>query len=160
MLFACDVIGRSTSLESPPNLPPEGPELMPAKQHESILPAGTAQEFGPKILLPLVTSETAPKAGTPATSRPAKARAVPASTRKVAPPALKLSVKQLAFLRTIGRADSGGYVARGGAEERAIDALMDLRLIKRGAKDKASGRFRYSVSRAGEKHLRSEAPPA
>lgn len=133
---------------------------MPAKQHETILPAGTAPDLGPKILLPVVTSETAPKAGTPATSRPAKARAVPASTRKVAPPVLKLSEKQLAFLRTIGRAESGGYVARGGADERAIDALMDLRLIKLGAKDKVSGRFRYCVSRAGAQHLRSEAPRA
>ena len=44
------------------------------------------------------------------------------------------------------------------AEQKTIDALINRKLIKKGAKDKASGHFRYTVSKAGEKHLSAISP--
>lgn len=41
------------------------------------------------------------------------------------------------------------------AEQKTIETLLDKKLIKKGAKDKTSGNFRYTVSKAGEKHLSS-----
>ena len=51
-----------------------------------------------------------------------------------------------------------GFLVGRKADQRTIDALMDRKLIKKGAKDRESGNFRYSVSKAGEKHLTSSPP--
>jgi hypothetical protein len=58
-----------------------------------------------------------------------------------------------------GTKEPGFLVARK-ADQRTIDALMERKLIKKGAKDRESGNFRYSVSKAGEKHLTSSPPTA
>ena len=44
------------------------------------------------------------------------------------------------------------------AELKTLEILLDKKLIKKGAKDKASGNFRYTVSKAGEKHISSVSP--
>ena len=44
-------------------------------------------------------------------------------------------------------------------ESKGLESLQTKKLIKRGAKDKESGNYRYSVSKAGEKHLSTPASP-
>ena len=44
------------------------------------------------------------------------------------------------------------------AEAKGLESLQTKKLIKRGTKDKTSGSYRYSVSKAGEKHLAMPAP--
>ena len=44
--------------------------------------------------------------------------------------------------------------------ETAIDALVERKLVKRGPKDKTSGKHRFSITKTGEKNLTSGSPPA
>jgi hypothetical protein len=106
---------------------------------------------------PVVASDTASKAETPkpTTAAPKKSAAAPA--KKAAAP-VKLTENQLKFLKQIQEAKEGFSTAKK-AEEKTIETLLDKKLIKKAAKDKASGKYRYIVSKAGEKHL-STIPPA
>ncbi len=100
-------------------------------------------------------ADTATKAETPkAAAAPKKAAAAP---KKAAAP-IKLTERQLEFLKQIHGAKEAGYMTAKKAEQKTLDTLLDKKLIKKGAKDKASGNFRYTVSKAGEKHL-SSIPP-
>jgi DNA-directed RNA polymerase alpha subunit len=101
---------------------------------------------------PAVASVTASKAETPkAAVAPKKAAAAP---KKAAAP-VKLTERQLEFLKQIHGASAEGFITAKKAEQKTLDTLLDKKLIKKGAKDKASGNFRYTVSKAGEKHLSS-----
>src|SRR5215217_7362714 len=103
--------------------------------------AGTAKA-------PAVKAATASKAGTP--------KASGAATKKVAPKkaaTVKLTDRQLDLLKTVHGTKDMGYPADKKAETKTLDALAGKKLIKRGAKDKASGLVRYHVSKAGEKHV-------
>ena len=103
-----------------------------------------------------VASDTASKAETPkATASAPKKAAVP---KKVAAP-VKLTDRQVEFLKQIKGAADPGFMTAKKVELNTILILMEKKLIKKGAKDKASGSFRYTVSKAGEKHL-STLPPA
>jgi hypothetical protein len=57
------------------------------------------------------------------------------------------------MLKTVHGTKDMGYPADKKAETKTLDALAGKKLIKRGAKDKASGLVRYHVSKAGEKHV-------
>jgi transcription initiation factor IIF auxiliary subunit len=108
-----------------------------------------------KAKAPAVASDTASKAETPkATAAPKKA--AKAAPKKAAAP-VKLTENQLKFLKQIQEAKEG-YLTAKKAEHKTLETLLDKKLIKKGAKDKASGNFRYTVSKAGEKHL-STIPP-
>jgi hypothetical protein len=100
-----------------------------------------------------VATDTATKAETPkaAPALPKKAAA------KKAPAPVKLTERQLEFLKMIHGATEG-YLTAKKAEQKTLETLLDKKLIKKGAKDKASGNFRYTVSKAGEKHLSSGTP--
>lgn len=89
----------------------------------------------------------------PPTTKPAKAApsAQPAAKKPAAP--VKLSGAQSDLLAKIGAADAAGYLSTKKAEQRSIDALAERKLVKKGAKDKASGNFRYLISSAGKKHM-------
>jgi hypothetical protein len=92
----------------------------------------------------------------------AKATKTKSATKKKAPakkaaPA-KLSDRQRDLLGKIHGAGAAGYGAGAKAEQRTIDALVGRKLVKRGAKDKASGHFHYLLTKAGEKHLAAPAP--
>lgn len=109
---------------------------------------------------PAVASDTASKAETPkatakATASAPKKAAVP---KKVAAP-VKLTDRQVEFLKQIKGAADPGFMTAKKVELNTILILMEKKLIKKGAKDKVSGSFRYTVSKAGEKHL-STLPPA
>lgn len=101
---------------------------------------------------PPVATDTASKAQTP------KASAAPkkAAPKKAAAP-VKLTERQLEFLKQIQGATEGFMTAKK-AEQKTLETLLDKKLIKKGAKDKASGNFRYTVSKAGAKHLSTGSP--
>jgi hypothetical protein len=104
-------------------------------------------------------TKTAPK-------KAAKVAAPKAAAKKAAPkkapvkkaPAVKLTDKQAALLKMISEAKDAGYPGDKKAEAKVIEALQTKKLIKRGAKDKTIGTYRYMVSKAGAKHLMT--PPA
>jgi hypothetical protein len=102
---------------------------------------------------PAVASDTAVKAETPKAA-PKKAAAAP---KKAAAP-VKLTDKQLEFLKQIHSTKEEGYLTAKKAEQKTIETLLGKKLIKKGAKDKTSGNFRYTVSKAGEKHLSTITP--
>ena len=109
---------------------------------------------------PKAAAGTAVKADTPKAA-PADKKA-PATTVKVAvkkPAPIKLTDKQAAFLKQIQSTGEPGYKGDKKAEAKSIDSLLGKKLIKKGSKDKDSGAYHYTVSKAGEKHL-SESQPS
>jgi len=94
--------------------------------------------------------EPAPVAA-PESSGPARK----ASPKKAAAP-LKLSASQDELLKRIGEAPELGYILGKKVEQRSIDSLLEKKLIKKGAKDKASGDIRYHISTSGKKHLSTD----
>ncbi len=110
--------------------------------------------------------ETAPKkksskpkaaASAPSATATPAARSAPAKSaaKKAAPAPIKLSPSQDELLKKIGEAPEPGYTVAKKIEERSIEGLLTKKLIKKGAKDKASGHIRYLISGAGKKHLGS-----
>jgi hypothetical protein len=81
----------------------------------------------------------------------AKAGAPKAAAKKGAEAPVKLTPTQGELLKKIGGSEAG-YLAEKKAEQRTIDALLERKLIKKGAKDKASGNVNYMISNAGKKH--------
>jgi len=104
---------------------------------------------------PAVKAATASKAGTPKASASATKKAAPKKAATV-----KLTDRQLDLLKTVHGTREQGYPADKKAETKTLDALAGKKLIKRGAKDKASGHPRYLVSKAGAKHLTSSSTSA
>ena len=105
-------------------------------------------------------SKAAPKkteAAAPAAE--AKASAPKAAAKKGAEAPVKLTPTQGELLKKIGGSETG-YLAEKKAEQRTIDALLERKLIKKGAKDKASGNVNYMISNAGKKHPSSQADGA
>jgi len=107
-----------------------------------------------------VISETTPKANTPKGSDAAKAAPKAASkkaaskkaaVKKAAP--VKLTERQHELLLAISAAKEAGYPNEKKVEQKTIDALVDKKLVKKGAKDKQSGHTRYHLSKGGEKFL-------
>jgi hypothetical protein len=95
--------------------------------------------------------ETAPQKST---SSPAKSAAPKkAAAKKAGAAPIKLTATQTDLLKRIGETGEPGYRSEKKAEQRTIEALQERKLIKRGAKDKASGTYHYLLSSAGKKHL-------
>ena len=105
---------------------------------------------------PAVAASTASKAETPKAPAAPKAPVAAAPKKSAAP--VKLTDRQLDFLKQIHEAKEAGYLLVKKAEQKTIEALLNRKLIKKAAKDKASGHFRYIVSKAGEKRLSTVAP--
>ena len=126
-------------------------------------PKGVKKKAAPKkAAAPApAAAETSSKAGTPKAAAPKaapKGAAMP-KAKKAAPAAIKLTGTQHDLLKKIGEATGHGYLSGKKIELKTLQALQDRKLIKRGAKDKASGGFHYQVSTAGKKHMDSS-PPA
>jgi hypothetical protein len=84
------------------------------------------------------------------------------SSRTAAPKratSVKLNDRQRDFLKKIKAAGETGYEAGPSYEQRTIDALVDRRLVKRGAKDKQSGKHRFMITKSGEKQLSAGPTP-
>jgi hypothetical protein len=69
--------------------------------------------------------------------------------------AVKLSTSQSELLRRVGGAGEPGYKFDKKAEQRSLDALVEKKLIKRGAKDKADSKHPYLLTNVGKKHIGS-----
>jgi hypothetical protein len=87
----------------------------------------------------------AKKAGT----KKAGAKAA-APKRKAAP--VKLNEKQSSLLSKVRGAGASGYHADRG-EAASLTSLQTKKLLKKGKKDKATGKTPYHITKAGEKHL-------
>lgn len=92
-----------------------------------------------------------------------KAKAVPAAkgaatTRNEKAAPVKINDRQRDFLTRIKGAGETGYEVGAKVEQRTIDALIERKLVKRGAKNKENGRARYLLTKVGEKHLPPPAP--
>jgi hypothetical protein len=105
------------------------------------------------------STSTKTTARKPAAAKPAKSPAAEAAT-KTKPTAkapakkpLKLSEAQGKILRQIEQAGEGGYTPAQKAELRSIEKLRELKLVKAGAKDKATGAVPFLTTAAGKKHL-------
>jgi hypothetical protein len=94
--------------------------------------------------------ETAPKKSTPSAAKTAAPKK--AAPKKAAAAPIKLSATQSDMLKKIVETGEPGFKTGKKAEQRTIDALQERKLVKRGAKDKASGSYHYLVSTAGKKH--------
>ena len=117
----------------------------------------------------LAATPTAPKAAAPkakaakvatpvavASKVSAKVAAPKAAAKKVAaklPAPVKITDKQMEFLKAIHSAGENGYAGSKKAEAKSIDSLLAKKLIKKGAKNKATGVYSYTVSKAGQKHI-------
>jgi hypothetical protein len=103
-------------------------------------------------------AQTAVKAGTPKAkakeSGKGKTAAKAAARKKKAPP-VKLTDKQRDLLNTIHNAGEAGYGSK--AQQKRLDALHGKKLLKRGPKNKTTGVHHYTVTKAGQKHLRTPA---
>jgi hypothetical protein len=97
------------------------------------------------------TSETAAKAATPK-ARSTEGAAPKGGAKKGAAP-IKLNDRQREFLKKIKDAGDPGYMIGPKIEQRTINALQERKLVKRGAKDKESGNYRYALTKLGEKQL-------
>jgi hypothetical protein len=97
---------------------------------------------------PAAAKKAASKAAAPAKKAAAGKQA--ATVKKTA--TVKLNDRQREILGRIKGAGESGYEAPK-AEQRTIDALAERKLVKKGAKNKQTGKAPYLVTKAGEKHL-------
>jgi len=94
------------------------------------------------------------KAAAPKAAAPKKAAAAPtaaAAPKKATP--LKLTDKQAEMLKRIKDSGDAGYSSEAKIEERTLEALKEKKLLKRGAKNKETGKHPYTLTKAGEKHV-------
>lgn len=112
---------------------------------------------------PKATKKAAPKKAAPKKAAPKKAAPKKAAVKKAAPKkavkkatAIKITEKQRDLLQKVAGAGATGYTAEK-AEGRALDGLKVKKLLKSGAKDKATGKAPYLVTKAGEKALAAAA---
>ncbi len=93
---------------------------------------------------------TAKKAAPKKAAAPTAKKAAP---KKAAGP--KLSDPQHKLLEKLaGHSDPAGYHAEKKPENKSLETLLKHKLVKKGKKH-PSGNFHYSISKAGEKHLKS-----
>jgi hypothetical protein len=143
----------ATRKKSNPNPPAEAP------------PAASKLDPGPSEALPEPTpAAPATEPSSPTMAGPTASKTVGSRTaakdgaRK--PAQVKLSDRQREFLQRIHGAGEAGFEVGQKNDQRTIDALMDRKLIKRGAKNKESGRHRYLLSKTGLKHLPPPGTPS
>ena len=86
------------------------------------------------------------------------AKTKPTAKAATAKKPLKLSEAQGKALKQIDSSGESGYVPTHKLELRSIEKLRELKLVKRGAKDKVSGAYPYMTTAAGKKHLTNAAP--
>ena len=78
-------------------------------------------------------------------------KAPKAAKAKAAP--IKLTSSQTELLKKVHGAGEGGYSADKKIEERSLTALLERKLIKKGAKNKETGKVPHTLSTAGKKHI-------
>jgi hypothetical protein len=86
-----------------------------------------------------------------ATATKSKPAARAAAPKPAAP--VKLNDRQREFLKKIKESGESGFEVAHKNDERTLDALSARKLVKHGAKNKESGKHRYLLTKAAEKHL-------
>jgi hypothetical protein len=109
-------------------------------------------------------AQTAAKTATPKKAAAPKAaapkKAAPAAAPKKKPAPLKLTDKQTEILKKIKDSGETGYTSAAKIEERTLEALKEKKLLKRGAKNKDTGKHHYTLTKTGEKHISAPATSA
>ena len=115
------------------------------------------------------TAETAvktrtPKAGARAATRGTQAAAASkpkaaAKAKAKKAPAVKLTTKQQQLMSSIASSGDGGFTDYSKTEARSLEALKTKKLLKTGAKDKATGKAPYHVTKTGQKALEAAEAP-
>ena len=124
------------------------------KKEESATPTtAEAKETAPKKKATKPKASSAKTPAEPAAATKPKAAPKKAAAKKAAAAPIKLSSSQGELLKKIGGTAETGYSVEKKVEERSIQSLLEKKLIKKGAKDKASGALRYHISSAGKKHI-------
>ncbi len=121
--------------------------------------SSTTKKTAAKPAAKKTTAKSAPAAAKTTTAK-AATKAAPKKAAAKKAPAVKITDKQRELLQKIASAGQGGYSSDSKPELRSIEALQTKKLVKKGAKDKASGKVPYSVTKAGEKALSAPAPGA
>ena len=106
-------------------------------------------------------TSTAPDAASPrkgtapgaAAASAAGSKTSPAKPAAKKPAPVKLTENQARFLGSIHAAGEAGYESKNKNEQRSIDAMTARKLLKRGAKNKETGNYRYLLTKTGASHL-------
>jgi hypothetical protein len=112
----------------------------------------------PKKAAPKATAakKAAPKKSKPAAKAPKKA-ATKKTVKKIPPKKAagpKLTPPQMSLLEAISKVTMPqGYVAAKKPDQKAVDALLRHRLVKKGKKDEKTKNFFVLISQAGKKLL-------
>ena len=135
----------------------------PAKKETTASATKAApKKAAPKKAAPKkATAQTAAKTATPkkaATAAAAPKKAAPAAAPKKKAAPIKLSDKQTEIMNRIKTSGDTGYASAAKIEERTLEALKEKKLLKRGAKNKDTGKHHYMLTKTGEKHLGSSTP--
>jgi hypothetical protein len=109
--------------------------------------------------------KAAPKAAKKTTKKTTKKAAPKGATKKTTgkkstvkkATSVKLSAKQIDALKKVHGGGEMGYVPVK-AEARSLDSLVEKKLLKRGAKNKATGVTPYHLTKLGQKHAAAPAP--
>jgi hypothetical protein len=99
----------------------------------------------------------APKAAKTKAAKTKTAKTKTAKPKAAKPKAapVKLSASQTDLLKKVHGAGEGGYHPEKKIEERSLTSLLEKKLIKKGAKDKATGKVPHHVTASGKKHIDS-----
>jgi hypothetical protein len=120
-----------------------------AAKKTATLKAGTMSK-------PTTNPKAAPQPAAPAKSpRAMDAKSKPTAAKKA--PAVKLTDAQGRVLTAVHQTKEAGYLGNK-AQAKTLEALLHRKLIKRGKKE--NGFYRYSVTKAGEKHMPAASAPA
>jgi hypothetical protein len=109
------------------------------------------------------TKKAAPKAAAKKTAKKATKKAAPKGATKKAKAkakkatSVKLSPKQIVALKMVHDRGDTGYIP-GKGEARSLDSLVVKKLLKKGAKNKATGTVPYHLTKLGQKHAMAPAP--
>ena len=113
-----------------------------SKKSSASAKKSTAKKAAPKKAAAKKAGGTAKK------STPKKAAA-----KKATP--IKLTDKQHELLKNVHAKKAEGLAADSKAIAKSLEQLKDKKLVKKGAKNKATGHVHYHISKAGEKHVSS-----
>ncbi len=102
---------------------------------------------------PKTTTEASTATKTKAAPKAADAKK-PAAAKKAA---IRLTDKQLELLRKVQATGETGYMGGSSGEIRSLEALQGKKVLKKLAKDKASGKTPFAITKVGEKHLATSA---
>ena len=101
----------------------------------------------------IATKAAKPKAAAASATSPKAASVKAPKAAKPKAARIKLTDSQNDLLKKVHGSGDGGYSADKKIEERSLTALLERKLIKKGAKNKETGKVPHTLSTAGKKHI-------